>query len=581
MPVPIHLLLEDQPPLVTVSSDATLLEALRLMRQHEFSQLPVVDLGRPLGRSANLVTSDSILHSLDVFRTSLDQLRVKDATVAARTIMADEDLFSKMDDLLDSYAVLILNADGSLAGILTNHDTSRYFRRRAEEMLLVEDIETTLKDHLRTAYGTDESSNPRLRAAIDSLGSAVDTIREDARKAFRRFCGQRSIAVTESDLAEYVDRPFLGSRGERQFDDLNLSDYIQLARRPDAWRTLSPVFGIPERAFLEMLEGVRKTRNKLMHFRPDIDASERKRLRFCADWFKNHPPLPTDDQATDASSGEETPEGENRENGSPNTIEYVEDSLISDGEGESPEVASVEAKYAPLASHLAEQPRGVDRITLTFPEIERLIAAPLPEAAREHRSWWTNDAITHVHSRQWLEVSWRVVSISMTDERVVFARAKDRDRAYIGFFGAVKSRLREIPGFPLAPANPLGSNWLPLVNFPPNGRTLVLSFARGKRLRLECYIDTGSGPENEAIFEALFAQRERLEATVGLPLEWERLEGRRACRVALYRSGAITESPEQLAELVDWAVVHAQRFNEALGKANVGLTAHTDAQDLA
>ena len=51
---------------------------------------------------------------------------------------------------------------------------------------------------------------------------------------------------------------------------------------------------------------------------------------------------------------------------------------------------------------------------------------------------------------------------------------------------------------------------------------------------VELYIDRGRGAddENVAIFESLLESREEIERTFGGPLSWERLEGKRACRVA-------------------------------------------------
>lgn len=565
MAAPIHRLMQDQPSLVTIPPGATLQEAVSRMIENDFSQLPVVEDGRPFGSPASFITSSSIARALRVFGTSLEHLRVRDALVPARTLSADEDLFSKMDDLLDAYAVLVLNQDGTIAGIVTSYDTSQYFRRRAEDMLLVEDIETTLKDHVRSAFGGDEADpHGPLQTAINALGGPMDSVREGCRKSFRRFCGQRGIEVTDGDVVEYIDRKFERAGGERQFDDLALSEYIQLARRAEAWTVLGPVFGVPDRAFLEMLEGVRKVRNKLMHFRPDITAVERDQLRFCAEWFKNHPPIVQEDEIAKATGMVAQPEVDKPaqvpEGGA---TEYIEDSAI-DEDGSLAEGCAIDGKYAPLAANLSRIPRGQERVALSFADVEDIIGARLPAAAREHRSWWANNSTTHRQSESWLNVSWRVVSINMTKERVIFARSHGRERAFIHFFGDVQSRLRDVPGFPPMSVRPVGMNWLTLVTYRGGGRSLILSFARGQRLRLECYIDAGDATENERIFESMMARKEQIETTVGSELTWERLEGRRACRVALYTPGSISDDAESMERLVAWAVEYAPRFHEAV-----------------
>jgi CBS domain-containing protein len=563
MAVPITHLMVDQPPLVTIEPSETLQVALARMIEHDFTQLPVVENGRPYGNPASLITMGSIARAARFFGTTLDALRVRDAAFSARTLSIDEDLFSKMDDLLASYAVLVLRPDGSLAGIVTNYDATQYFRSRAEDVLLVEDIETTLKDHVRIAYGAEENAaDGGLQEAIRALGGPLDTVREDCRKAFRRFCGQRGVQLSDADVAECVDRHFERSKSERGFDDLNLSDYIQLARRTDAWKVLGPLFGISDRAFLEMLEGVRRTRNKLMHFRPDIDAVDRDQLRFCAEWFKNHPPITTSvPPPVDLGSGgaeADAPERDGQEEPTDYIGEATEDDAIL------PEAAAVDGKYAPLAHFLTQQPLSSDRVALSFGEIERILGASLPASAHQHRSWWANNAATHVQAQQWLRVNWRVVSVNMTKEQVIFSRARDRDQAYIRFFSDVQKRLQEDPSFPAQTASPLGLNWLTLHTYPNTGLSLVLSFARGHRLRLECYIDTGHRAENERVLAAMREAGHRFESLLGAAPEWEQLEGKRACRIAIYERGAVTDPPEVLAELSAWAATYAPRLHAAV-----------------
>jgi hypothetical protein len=49
---------------------------------------------------------------------------------------------------------------------------------------------------------------------------------------------------------------------------------------------------------------------------------------------------------------------------------------------------------------------------------------------------------------------------------------------------------------------------------------------------VELYIDRGSIEENKSIFDTLFAAKQAIEADFGGPLEWQRLDTKRACRIA-------------------------------------------------
>ena len=56
-----------------------------------------------------------------------------------------------MDDLRERYAVLIVDGEGTLVGIVTSYDTTEYFRRHSEDMMVVQDIESCLKYYIRMA----------------------------------------------------------------------------------------------------------------------------------------------------------------------------------------------------------------------------------------------------------------------------------------------------------------------------------------------------------------------------------------------------------------------------------------------
>jgi len=92
------------------------------------------------------------------------------------------------------------------------------------------------------------------------------------------------------------------------------------------------------------------------------------------------------------------------------------------------------------------------------------------------------------------------------------------------------------------------------------------SFAAGNRVRTEIYIDSGDADENKGFFDRLHADRELIESEFGDPLEWERLDSKRACRIAIYRSGSIEDSSEDLQEIHDWGIRNLLQFRKVFGK---------------
>ncbi len=89
------------------------------------------------------------------------------------------------------------------------------------------------------------------------------------------------------------------------------------------------------------------------------------------------------------------------------------------------------------------------------------------------------------------------------------------------------------------------------------------SFAAGGKIRHELYIDAQSAERSTARYEALAGQKEALEAAYGRGLTWEPLPGKRACRIADYRSGTITRHDEHDAYM-DFFLNASQRMRHAL-----------------
>ena len=63
-------------------------------------------------------------------------------------------------------------------------------------------------------------------------------------------------------------------------------------------------------------------------------------------------------------------------------------------------------------------------------------------------------------------------------------------------------------------------------------RGLGLNLAVGQlSCQAELYVDRGEREENKSIFDQLVAHRNQIEAAFPFPIEWERLDHRRACRI--------------------------------------------------
>ncbi len=90
------------------------------------------------------------------------------------------------------------------------------------------------------------------------------------------------------------------------------------------------------------------------------------------------------------------------------------------------------------------------------------------------------------------------------------------------------------------------------------------NFAQAGRARVEVYIDGGDKGWNEDIFNNLELRKEQIETDLG-DLEWERLDNRRACRIASVRLGSIDDNLETLQEIRGWMIDKLLAFKQVFG----------------
>lgn len=148
------------------------------------------------------------------------------------------------------------------------------------------------------------------------------------------------------------------------------------------------------------------------------------------------------------------------------------------------------------------------------------------------------------------------------------AAANDREVSekrlrYQQFFQTVIDELRETHRFTNARAAQTMS-WYAFASG-TRGLTYNMAFASGARLRAELYIDVGDATRNKAIFDALAARKDEIELKTG-PLDWERLDQRRACRISLVRPDTTIEDAAMRAdEMREWLVQALLKMKSVFG----------------
>jgi hypothetical protein len=431
--------------------------------------------------------------------------------------------------------------------IVTGFDIAEHFRRQFEDLMLVQDIETSVKEHVQFAFSRLGLSPTEVDAAIRRVGDPEDRVRRRVEEAIRQYAATIGAGVNEAAVVIATNTVTRAPR-EITFDRLTLSQYCDLLLSDRCWNALGSIYDrMQQRTLGRLLNKVRESRNALAHFRGELTAAQRAELRVCNDWFVQHP-LP-DSPVAPSPPAMTAPADE---------VGVVPAEETGDrGQG----------RYARLADWLMKHPDSATSVTVTFDQIEVVIESPLPKSAFAHRSWWANDSVSHPQSVNWLEVGWRVANLSLTNRVVTFSRIEGRQGAYIAFFSSALNDLRARVTWGVAGQSPSGANWQVLAGMTAEDRQLAIlawAFARRRRFRTELYIDCGDATSNKRLFDSLRAEQAAIEAKVGSSLIWERMDDRRASRIAMYSEGSIQDSSERLADLRTWAVDAAITMHDCL-----------------
>lgn len=149
--------------------------------------------------------------------------------------------------------------------------------------------------------------------------------------------------------------------------------------------------------------------------------------------------------------------------------------------------------------------------------------------------------------------------VSMPSETISTPPDSETGEHYRSYFQQLIDTLRETYKFTNARiARP--QNWYAFAS--ENSRIYKYStnFCRDGRIRVELYIDSGDKAKNEELFDCLLRRRSEIEQQLGVELEWERLDERRACRIAVYRDGEIDADSETLSEIQKWNIQNLLKF---------------------
>jgi predicted transcriptional regulator len=215
-------------PPVYVHPDAAVAEAVTIMLQNDFSQLPVMTSEREVKGLISWKSLGSRL-ALDCPCTA-----VRECMDQSFEISSDASLFIAISLIVQNECVLIRDSTKRITGIVTASDISVQFHQLAEPFLLLSEIE----NHVRSL-----------------IASKFD----------------------KADLQEAKD-PGDQNRTINDVNDLTFGEYVRLLQNEAKWDKLGTK--MDGKVFVKGLDKMREIRNDVMHFDPDgIGGDELKSLR--------------------------------------------------------------------------------------------------------------------------------------------------------------------------------------------------------------------------------------------------------------------------------------------------------------
>jgi CBS domain-containing protein len=230
---------------ISVTPSTTVSEALRIMLERRYSQLPVIDDGRLRGVFSLWSLAQ---HIVTIPRVSLQDQNVEDLMEELPVVTVNDSLDKVLEQLNRHDAVLVGGPRGIIQAVATATDVLAYFFRVARPYVLLQEIELALRELIATCA-------PPEKLAV---------------------CIERALAKER----EQSKRPL-----PKTLEDMTFEEYRLLINNKENWPLFDGVLGRNRDLAASKLERAREIRNKLFHFREDISVIEHETLSGIRQWM--------------------------------------------------------------------------------------------------------------------------------------------------------------------------------------------------------------------------------------------------------------------------------------------------------
>ena len=241
----IDLALTQYKDVVTVTPATPARDAIRLLKKHGFSKVPVLDRGQVTGMFSFQSYSIAIVEAFDLpGRHQPDGLSVWECIENANYVQ-ETDEFQRLFDLLDHRGAVLVGTQGQCHGILTAMGVLRYLFETTSPFLLVAEIELSLRAFIDIALDPDE------------LG-----------------------IFANSSLSHYTP-----DNMPTKLEEMTFNDYVLLIGHGSNWDRFNRVFKADRARTYAKLKQLRDLRNDVFHFRRTLTDRDLEILNESRDWM--------------------------------------------------------------------------------------------------------------------------------------------------------------------------------------------------------------------------------------------------------------------------------------------------------
>jgi len=228
----------------SVSGETPVLDALEIMLEKRYSQLPVMDNGVVRG----VFSLWSLAHQVAIAPAlKIDGLLVEDVMEDLPFVTVKDSLHYTLG-LLEQHEALLVNSPHGLQAMVTAFDVLRYFYHVARPFILIWEIELALR-------------------SLIELCAPGDKLKECINQALAKNYERRGLPVPT------------------ELHELAFEDYRSIIISSKNWSLFEGVLGRNRELVSSKLERTRKIRNDAFHFRRDISLLDYQTLVSVREWL--------------------------------------------------------------------------------------------------------------------------------------------------------------------------------------------------------------------------------------------------------------------------------------------------------